>query len=277
MFEPKITAIIVLFNKDLDEDSICIKIRDYADVIVVDNSVLKNENRLFCENHSIKYISMGGNKGLSKAYNTAINSVDGSDIIVLLDDDTDVSKDFFISLRKAIILNQDVDIFVPIIRGQDGVIYSPNNYNFLKNKLVSDPKKEIIQSRFNAISSCMAIRTRVFENYRYNEKLFVDEIDHCFCREQRNKGRKFAVIDVEISQNFHQRNDSIKPEAAWKRVKIRIVDIFRHARIIGKKKYVLLAFIKSCGIGVQMGKKSRSVVVIMKIVGLSCKLFFIPN
>ena len=134
----------------------------------------------------------------------------------------------------------EADIFVPIIRGQDGVIYSPNNYRFLKNELVKDPLAAIDQGRFNAISSCMAIRMKVFDGYSYNEKLFVDEIDHCFCREQRERGKKFAVLNVEVAQCFHQRGKSLSPNKGWKRLRIREYDIFRHARLMGKKRYLLL-------------------------------------
>ena len=269
-----ITTIIVVYNKNVNVSSKWLRIKSYSDVIIVDNSIKKNNNKTFCENNGVKYISMGGNKGLSKAYNKAIEDIEDTDVIVILDDDTDFSDEYFIKLRRALVDYPDVDIFVPIIRGQDGVIYSPNNYRFLKNRLVKDPKNEVHQNKFNAISSCMAIRKRVFDDYRYNEKLFVDEIDHCFCREQRDKGRKFKVLNVEIIQKFHQREKHLEPETILKRERIRVIDIFRHARLMGGRRCVFLAFIKCCGLGVQMGKKSKSIGVMIKIMALSCKLMF---
>lgn len=274
MSEPSITSIIVIYNKILDESSSCISISKHSDVVIVDNSISETNNEFFCKDHGLIYISMGGNKGLSKAYNTAIARIIETDAIVILDDDTNVPDEYFIKVKQALIDQPDIDIFVPIIRGQDGIIYSPNNYRFIKNELLKDPKNEVEQNRFNAISSCMAIRKRVFEDYQYNEKLFVDEIDHCFCREQRNKGRRFGIVDIEIVQNFHQRDKHLEPKAAWKRESIRIVDIFRHARLMGGKKYTFLAFVKCCGLGVQIGKKSKSVGVILKAGALSLSLLF---
>lgn len=268
----KITAIIVVYNKELDESSVCLRIKKFADVIVIDNSTKKNKNELFCKDHDISYISMMGNKGLSRAYNAAIDEIVDTDAIVIVDDDTDVPNEYFEVLSNDLQNHPDVDIFAPIIRGQDGVIYSPNNYRFIKNDLVRNPVNEVQQDRFNAISSCMAIRKRVFDDFRYNEKLFVDEIDHCFCRIQREKGRKFKVLNIEISQNFHQRNNNISSETAWNRVRIRVIDIFRHARLIGKEKLIFQAFIKCCGIGLQTGKKSKSAFVSIKIIGLSFKM-----
>lgn len=277
MNEPKITAIFVIYNKEIDKSSVCIQIRHLVDVIVVDNSTKKNNNREICDKYAIQYISMNGNKGLSKAYNVAIDCIGSTDAIVLLDDDTDVPEDYFMLLKKKLMDYPDIDIFVPIVRGQDGIIYSPNNYNFLKNDLVTNPKEEVLQKRFNAISSCMTIRMSVFDDYRYNELLFVDEIDHCFCREQRERGKKFAVVDLEVKQNFHQRTKYIAPGLAWNRVRIRLIDIFNHARIMGSMKYIFLAFVKSCGISAQIGKKSKSISVFFKAIILSCRLLLIPD
>ena len=277
MNEPKITAIFVIYNKEIDNSSVCIQIKNLVDVIVVDNSTNKNNNKETCDKYSIKYISMNGNKGLSKAYNVAIDSIESTDAIVLLDDDTDVPEDYFILLKKHLLDYPDTDIIVPIVRGQDGIIYSPNNYRFLKNDLVINPKEQVQQKSFNAISSCMMIRMSVFDDYRFNELLFVDEIDHCFCREQRERGKKFAIVDLEVKQNFHQRADYISPDLAWKRVRIRLIDIFNYARIIGSIKYIILAFVKTCGISIQIGKKSKSLMVFLKAIILSCKLLLIPG
>lgn len=271
-----ISVVIVVYNKQLGETSTCLKLKGLADdVVVVDNSTANNQNNIFCKEHHIQYIPMDGNKGLSKAYNVAIDHLKDSDVVVLLDDDTEVPELYFTKLKAALIEKPDIDIFVPIIRGQDDVVYSPNNYRFIRNELVRDPTNEIRQDRFNAISSCMAIRMRVFDGYRYNEKLFVDEVDHCFCREQREKGRRFAVLNVEIQQNFHQRAIQITPEAALKRVKIRITDIFRYARLMGSGKYIIQAFVKGCGLAIQIGRRSKSIKVVIEAVLLSCKLMFV--
>lgn len=275
----RITVIIVVYNREVSESTSIKNIKKISDtkIIVVDNSTTKNDNIRFCVANNINYISMGGNKGISKAYNAAIDSIEDTDIVVLLDDDTKITNDYFDVLKKAAIKNTDVDIFAPIVRGQDGVIYSPNNYNFLKNKLVTNPISEVRQDSFNAISSCMAIRIRVFDNYRYNEKLFVDEIDHCFCREQRARGKKFGILNVEIKQNFHQREEKIAADVAWNRVRIRILDIFKHSRLMGGGKNILLAFIKCCGLALQIGNKSNSIAVTSKVVALSCKLLFVDE
>ena len=168
----------------------------------------------------------------------------------------------------------EVDIFAPITIGQDGVIYSPNKFSFLKNKLISSQSEEIPKEKFNAISSCLAIRKKVFNDYRFNEKLFVDQVDHNFFIDQRKLGRDFVVLPIAINQNFHQRANDISPEKGWLRLQVRIRDIFSHAQILGGKKYMFFALIKCCGLGLQMAKITNSPLVACKSIKLSFELLF---
>ena len=115
---------------------------------------------------------------------------------------------------------------------------------------------------------------RVFKNYRFNEKLFVDQVDQYFFCEQRKLGRKFGVLNVEIIQHFYQRGKRLSPESGWKRLRLRIYDIFRHARLMGGINYVFLAFVKCCGLGIQIGMKSKSLLIIFKAGFLSLFLLF---
>ena len=276
MAESKITAAVVVYNKDISESITCQSIKDVdsdIDILVIDNSDKKNDNKAYCDKNEIRYISMEGNKGLSKAYNKAVDSSSDSDVLVLFDDDTEVTGEYFDKLKVAVEKHPEVDVFAPIIKGQDGVIYSPNEFNFLRNHFISTPDQEVSQDSFNAIASCLAIRMRVFDNYRFNEKLFVDQVDQYFFCEQRKRGKKFAKLDVEILQHFYQRGATLTPEAGWKRLRLRIYDVFRHARLMGGGKYTFLAVVKCCGLGVQIGRKSKSIGVMFKACLLSFSLW----
>lgn len=270
-----ITAVIVIYNKKIDESITCKNIQSLSrdiDLLVVDNSEIDMANEEYCKATSIRYISMKGNKGLSKAYNTAIDNSPNSDVIVFFDDDTEIKQDYFNVLKDALDKYPDVDIFAPIIKGQDGVIYSPNEFNFLKNHFIVRADQKVSQEAFNAIASCLAVRVRVFETYRFNEKLFVDQVDQYFFCEQRKLGRKFGILNVEILQNFYQRGATLTPEAGWNRLRLRIYDIYRHARLMGKIKYIFLSFVKCCGLGIQIGMKSKSIEVVGKSMALSISL-----
>lgn len=279
--EISISAIIVIYNKRV-EDSItcrCLQKIDNCNIhpIIVDNSEVEMGNAAYCASQRFKYISMGGNKGLSKAYNAAINMavhMEPDDILVFFDDDTEVSQEYFEKLNQTTQSNPEVDIFVPIVYGQDGIIYSPNSFNFLKNRFISTPDDNVPHDSFNAIASCMAVRKRIFNEYRFNETLFVDQIDQYFFCEQRELGRKFMKIDAQIYQNFYQRERTLSPEAGWRRLRLRVVDIIRHARLMGGGKYIFWGFIKCCGLGIQIGKKSGSLGIMAKAAILSLKTIF---
>ena len=276
-----IAAIMVLYNKEI-EDAItynsllgCDTGQFKVNLIVVDNSTIENRNREICEINGIKYIDMQGNKGISKAYNAGLECIDDAELVLLLDDDTEITSDYFDKLYNKVDKHPERDIFAPIVEGQDGVIYSPNEFHFLKNHFIGDYKQPIHQKDFNAIASCLAIRSRVFDDYRFNELLFVDQVDQFFFCEQRKLGRKFCRINTVIKQNFYQRGEELNSEYAWKRLKIRIPDIYRHAYLMKEKVYILGALVKCSGLSLQIGKKCKSIKVIVKGVLLSIKSLFI--
>ena len=167
-----------------------------------------------------------------------------------------MSRDYFKKLKKIAGLNEEVDIFAPIVKGQDGIIYSPNSSNFLKNHLIAGIADINKIKKFNAISSCLAIRFRVFDTYRFNESLFMDEVDQKFCEDQRNLNRKFEVIDVFVNQSFHQRNPELVANNFWPRFKIRVRDIMMYGKLKGKH-YIFLAFVKSNLLGLQFAIKTK--------------------
>lgn len=259
----RVEVVVVLYNKSIKESITLQNLIGLGDndisICVVDNSTSDYGNEKYCRDSGMLYINMSGNKGLSKAYNVAVKTSHGTDMFVLLDDDTEITDDYFKVLKKEASRKEDVDIFAPVIIGQDGIIYSPNEYHFLKNNLVLNKgNREIIQSRFNAISSCLAIRSKVFEDYEYDERLFMDLVDQYFCLRQRQLGRKFSTLDTRIHQNFSQRNSDIDVIKYWNRMKIRLKDIMTYALLLGGRGYRTLGYIKCCGICVQTGIHVKS-------------------
>ena len=161
----KIAAVVVVYNKNVSESITCDRLlklnRNEVTLVIVDNSEKETTNDEYCRSRNIDYISMNGNKGLSKAYNRAVEFCKNNetDVIVLFDDDTEITGEYFDKLEEEIISSPDVDVFAPVIFGQDEVIYSPNEFNFLRNHFITDENQIVSQDGFNAIASCLAIRT----------------------------------------------------------------------------------------------------------------------
>lgn len=272
-----IAAIVVVYNKNISESITCDRLlkleKPELRVIVVDNSEKENKNKEYCNQSGIDYLSMNGNKGLSKAYNRAIEYCKKieTDVVILFDDDTEIIGAYFDKLEENLLNLPDVDIFAPVIYGQDGVIYSPNEFNFMRNHFIDNKNQEISQEAFNAIASCLAIRMRVFTNYSFNETLFVDQVDQYFFYEQRQKKARFTKMDIVIQQNFYQRASVVPPQVGWNRLRLRIIDIMRQTRLMGSSKYAILGYIKCCGLGVQIARKAKSPAIAFKAIGLATK------
>lgn len=263
-YPSKIFAVVVVYNKSVSNSN---SIRSLLDsnlsalqIIVVDNSTMQFNNEVECLNNCISYISMNGNSGLSKAYNVAIDYIqqysNKNDLIIWFDDDTHLTKEYFIALNDALLKNEISDIFVPIIYGQNDVIYSPNNAGFLKNKLLKSAEDIINLKKFNAINSCLAARFHVYENYRYNENLFLDSVDHNFFDEMRVMKRNFAVLPIKIRQNFFQRELCLDIPTVKKRFQIRVIDLMTYSR--KGVKYNFLALLKAFAWGLLFSWKCKS-------------------
>ena len=274
----KILALIIVYNKRISDSLTFNNLKKIQqsfpslDIVVFDNSTKDYKNKEYSLSHDIKYISKKSNIGLSKAYNIVLDTLSSeyndNDLIVFLDDDTKVNKDYFIQLCKAARSKSKIDIFAPIIRGQDGVIYSPNNANFLKNHLLKDVKNIREIKNFNAISSCLAVRFRVFKKYRFDERLFLDEVDQKFCEDQRKLGRKFSLIYVVICQNFHQRDSQLDANTLWPRFKLRIRDIIVYGKLKGNQ-YLYIGFLKTNLLGIQYALKTKDSSLMAKTFKLS--------
>ena len=92
-----IVTIIVLYNCSCLESTSYKSLKENGvRVIVCDNSTRDYGNKNIVESDGYIYINMNGNKGLSKAYNAALNQIsDDCQFICLFDDDTNISKEYF--------------------------------------------------------------------------------------------------------------------------------------------------------------------------------------
>lgn len=274
----KILTLIIVYNKKISNSLTYNEIKNLQlnsseiNLVIFDNSTKDYKNEEFARLHNIQYISKNKNVGLSKAYNIVLdelaNKYNDDDLVVLLDDDTKLNKNYFCQLSQMAKAKKNTDIFAPVIKGQNGVIYSPNSANFFKNHLVTDIKNIYKIKNFNAISSCLAIRFRVLKEYRFDERLFLDEVDQKFCEDQRKLGKNFSPINVIVFQNFHQRDSKLDSDTLWPRFKLRIRDIIVYGKLKGKG-YTIVSFFKTNLLGIQYGLKTKDISLVVKTFKLS--------
>ena len=279
----KLFAVVLLYNTRVEDSITCKSIENIncenLTVIIIDNSTIKLNNEEICKNKKYEYISMNGNKGLSIPYNRAITYIknikkaDENDYVIWLDDDTELTKEYFEILNKSIVNNPEVDVFAPIIYGQDGVIYSPNSSRYIKNKLIKNENEIYRITKYNAINSCLCVKLSIYSKYKYDERLFLDQIDQKFFDDMRKKNVKFYTLKTAINQNFSQREKKIEPKKILIRYEIRTKDIMEYGRT--KLVYNIKSLIKACGLSLQMGIKCKCLKITIKCSTIAIKMFFI--
>lgn len=203
-----IFALVVLYNTNYKDSETVSKLmlEKEIQVIVCDNSIRDYNNAKLEKFSNFTYINMNGNKGLSKAYNMAIEGIPNNKLIVLLDDDSILPTNFFDELLHEVVDN--CDIYLPLVKDKTGIL-SPckeKKGSFFRYKSVSE-----IDDDFSAINSGMIVKSDVFNNYKYDENLFLDYIDHDFIRSMKSRNKKFKILkNICLQQNFSQNNDNKK-------------------------------------------------------------------
>ena len=112
-------AFVVLYNMAVNGSKTCEALEHIVGhdirVLVIDNSTRDLGNEAVCGGLGWHYLSMHGNAGLSKAYNIGLDllkSRGDEGIVILLDDDSNVTQEYFDELEADLRDHPDVDIFV---------------------------------------------------------------------------------------------------------------------------------------------------------------------
>ncbi|WP_270330185.1 glycosyltransferase [Lapidilactobacillus dextrinicus] len=236
-----------------------------SQVLIFDNSNnldIAQQNENSCLSKNIVYLTKSENVGLSRAYNLVLNKIqkdysfNNNDYIVWLDDDTEVTQEWLSELSNEVSKNK-YDIITPIISSPDGTIYSPNSAGIMKNNLSLNTSKQSKIKKFNAINSCLCVRLTIFDDYRYDERLFLDQVDQKFFDDLRKKEFSYKILNTQIIQNFSQRSSKI-PNSYIKRFDIRCKDILVYAKLSNNYGILFLLIIKLFLLALGLFKKTKN-------------------
>lgn len=263
-----VAIVIVIYNRYIEEYYKMYKNilnYKYNNIYFFDNSDIfdiQKENSNYCQNINLFYHSMSGNKGLSTAYNNAIDNIEESDYVLFLDDDTKITREFFDCLYLN--LESGKDVYIPYIVGQDKKIYSPNKAGYFKNKPVKFG--QIPECKINGIMSCTTIKYPLIKKIRFDERLFLDQVDQLLFDKLRLQNASIEILKITVRQNFHQR-EKINSKKAWTRLRIRLRDLDIYYQIsnynflfrsIGKIKGIIL--------GLQLTINSKSLLPVLNAI-----------
>lgn len=259
-------AAVVVYNVFCGDSPTCQALKALTglplSVLIYDNSTANYGNRSYCEENGWVYLGGDGNVGISKAYNACIDHLLDhvpADMLCLFDDDTHVDPSYFNALRQACEGAQE-NIFVPLIYAA-GSLMSPcllDNDHRVTPFADGEEARSYVGDSLSAINSCMALRTSLFANFRYDENIFLDGVDHNFILEMRQKGEKIRVFPYRCDHAF---SGTEKPPVKSALVRFRIYAkdygyILRNnkkafLRLVGKRalrltiQYKTLAFMKN--------------------------------
>lgn len=258
-------AAVVVYNVACGDSITCRNLaemnRHGLQVLIYDNSTRDFGNEAYCREQGWVYLGGSGNVGISKAYNACVDylKTQGAEgLLCLFDDDTAVSEEYFIALGQAEAQSEE-KIFVPLIRS-GGRLMSPCRLTADYWVRTFGSEQEALEYRgsdLSAINSCMAINLRLFDDFRYDENIFLDGVDHYFTRQMHSRGNRIRVIGYCCDHEFS--GDSKPPmEFAMTRFRIYAKDygyILRgnksaYWKLVGKRavslclKYKNLAFLR---------------------------------
>ncbi|MBR4940787.1 MAG: glycosyltransferase [Clostridia bacterium] len=218
---PRFFALAVVHNVFCGQSITCQRLSEISDacpeVLIYDNSDGETDrNREFCRQKGWVYLGGGGNRGLSVAYNAAAAYAaekDPQSWLCIFDDDTDLPRDYFSCLEKAV-QKGGCSLYAPLIFS-GGRLISPCRFNRKnwKTGLISSTEEalSLAGTEISAINSGLAVKTELFKTYRYDENVFLDGIDHKFIGEMQALGQKLGVLDCTLDHGF---SGDQKPSAA---------------------------------------------------------------
>lgn len=129
----------------------------------------------------------------------------------MFDDDTRIDAEYFKLLRKARTSTTN-RIFVPLIYSNNRLL-SPCILKRNHSTTLFDSQEAALSydgEEITAINSCMALDLSLFNEYRYDENIFLDGIDHNFLMQMKQKGEHITVFPYQCNHDFS--GDSKPPQ-----------------------------------------------------------------
>ena len=249
-----IWALIIIYNKYIEKSKTFQSLINNNKneninfkIIIFDNSnnEYANNNQEYCNNNNIYYYYLNKNVGISKAYNYIIKKLKvknrKDDYIILLDDDTELPKDYFDELYTTA-KTKEYDIILPIVK-TNTIIMSPSNTKYDIKYVPINNVNEIKMNKIDAINTGMVVKLSVYDLISYDETLFLDDVDHMFMYNVRKNNFKIVIMKSVINQSF-SRNTKNNILSEKKRFKIWIKDHKRYCFKRKKRVFYLLSTVK---------------------------------
>jgi len=216
-----INAVLVLYNCNL-KDSSTVKTLNRAlvsanrnlDILVYDNSPIAqyNASKFTYKNLKCSYIHNANNPGLAEAYNTALKGFtkSGKEWLLLLDQDTHFSDDFFTVLAALEINRETIGALIPKVTSlNEEQLISPMQMRSggIVRPIQGLKKGVLSESHITGINSGTLL-SKAFLNELggFDTNFPLDMLDHWYFRELQNRKYSIYLLNVTINQELSIHN-----------------------------------------------------------------------
>ncbi|MGI9552857.1 MAG: glycosyltransferase [Aurantibacter sp.] len=264
-FTDSLLIIIVIYNRALEA---CESFQSVLgmragnaplNVFVYDNSPISQQIKSY-DGLRITYFHDPENSGVSRAYNVGVRHAENAEEewVLLLDQDTRLPNSILENYQQAINKNQNLNLFVPVLKLKNDKIFSPSRYRY-KRGFYLDSIKAGKHSLFRLapVNSGIMVKVAAFlEIGGYNEKVKLDFSDFQFVERFRKQHPDFYAMDVECMQDFSDDDSSFESQS------VRFKYFCEGARNIEGKsiwdwlQYNAVVFIRAFRLSLRFGKPS---------------------
>jgi GT2 family glycosyltransferase len=211
----KITIVVVLYKQKAEESKTFLTLRQYLfpkneliseiELILYDNSPEKQVfNPLPYEGVHISYVHDPRNLGIGAAYNYSweIAKANGSQWLLLLDHDTELTNEYVFEVLNLSDYSDEVAAVVPKVRNENTMI-SPVYSHSLRPLQGERPKSGRQEQAVMAINSGALLHLDFLNQIGgFNENFPLDYLDHWLFFEIYAKGKKVWVLDVVLEHEL---------------------------------------------------------------------------
>lgn len=220
-FLKKTMAVVVLYNEKINDSQTLISLDrgldegEQLDLIIYDNSKAFQEvkNSTF-KKFNIKYFHNPKNPGVSLAYNYGAKQAKrlNKQWLLILDQDTMFSTDFLKKMKEAIVNNNEIKLFSPILKLSNDVILSPCSFKYFHGRHLNKvPLGKNALSNNQPVNSGIIVSLDIFMKAGgYNDKVTLDYSDHQFIERFKKIEKNYFVINSVGQQNFSGSEMDIK-------------------------------------------------------------------
>lgn len=244
----KLVAVVVLFEPEkIGIEKIRSNIESYSDfvdrIFLIDNS-LENNAEFFSDIKKSEYMQNKNKGGIAGAQNMGCSRAleEGCEWVLTMDQDSyfeEVQLQNYISQVEDII-SKDVSVvsFGPFIKDLNEsnywtVLLRRNVLSPLKKKILGKRYKSVFDTKVQYVTEVIAsgniVKLEAWNQIKYDEFLFIEQVDYDFCHNIIKKGYRIAkLMNVYLDQHFGTRQFALLKKNYPNYGPFRIYYIFRN-------------------------------------------------